>query len=331
MTWDDARCRAVTIGDPWWPPSGLVLVVSGLTMLAVLTVGGVARLVFSRQRTTADDKPERVERPPVEAKVRDPLREPAADDLELTAPPDLPERRRPVGVSDSGVHALPPPSHGLRVGCHECDGRGFVVKPVKELLQESLALIPEGQGDAVVTEFYRRVLAADADKAPADRLAALFPADLITAAAGKSGSGGVQQRDKLYRTLVALADLYNPDDLDAIERLDNALRAYGRSHALFLRPDGPTRGATLQEYAQVEVILLSTFLALIGDAWRPEYTLAWVEAYDHAASVMMAEAHRAVLVGEITVPRGPREHGQARLRGGSGGIDYQRESEGVDG
>jgi hemoglobin-like flavoprotein len=333
----------------WWPPSGLALVVCGLTMLAVLAVGGVAISVFQRRRIPVDDdkreqvtgKPDpadirrKVDRAPVDAPANPPQEWDAghpgqsADGYALIRLPDLSGRQRTVGVSDSGVHALPQPTRGLRVGCHECDGRGFVVKPVKELLRESLALIPEGQGDAVVTEFYRRVLAADKGKAPADRLVSLFPADLVSASAGMSESRGVQQRDKLFKTLVALADLYNPDDPAAIERLDNALRAYGRSHALFLRPDGSVRGATLQEYAQVQSVLLGTFHDLTAAAWRSEYDMAWIEAYDHAAPVMMAEAHRAILAGEVTVPREPRPHGDVRLRGGDGSGDYQRESEGV--
>jgi hemoglobin-like flavoprotein len=210
------------------------------------------------------------------------------------------------GPADSGVHALPSPVRGVRVGCHECEGRGYVVKPVKELLQESLGLIPEGKGDAVVAEFYRRLIDADNGKPSEDHIASLFPSDLLSAADGEVDSRGAQQRDRLFKALAALADLYNPDDPAAMERLDHALGAYGRSHAPFLRPDGSVRGATLQEYAAVQFALIGTFRDAGGPGWHPEYDRAWVEAYDYAAAKMMVEQHRVTISGEFTMGRMPR-------------------------
>jgi hemoglobin-like flavoprotein len=205
-----------------------------------------------------------------------------------------------VSMTGPGDHAQVGPVRGVRVDCHECAGRGFVVKSVNDLLRESLGLLGDA-GDAVVTEFYRRLINADNGKPPADQLASLFPPDLLT----DDRSRG--QRDRLLKALTALADWYVPDDPALMERLDTALRAYGRSHALFVRPDGSVRGATLQEYAAVQTVLMATLRDAAGKAWRGEYDAAWVEAYDHAAPVMLVEAHRAVLAGEVTMPRMPRE------------------------
>jgi hemoglobin-like flavoprotein len=212
--------------------------------------------------------------------------------------------RRPgeatVNGTGPGDHAQLGPFRGIRVECHECQGVGYVLKSVNDLLRESLGLLGDA-GDAVVTEFYRRLIDADNGKPPADQLASLFPPDLLTDDRTRG------QRDKLLKALTALADWYVPDDPALMGRLDTALRAYGRSHALFVRPDGSVRGATLQEYAAVQTVLMGTLRHAAGKAWLPEYDAAWAEAYDHAAPVMLAEAHRAVLAGEVTMPRMPRE------------------------
>jgi hemoglobin-like flavoprotein len=197
-------------------------------------------------------------------------------------------------------HGQPGPVRGVRVDCHECAGRGFVVKSVNDLLRESLALLGDA-GDAVVTEFYRRLIDADNGKDPADQLASLFPPDLLTDDRTRG------QRDRLLKALVALADLYHPDDPAALERLDNALAAYGRAHAPFVRPDGQVRGASLAEYAAVQQVLMGALHDAAGKAWLPGYDAAWAEAFDYAAAKMMVEQHRVTISGEFTMGRMPRE------------------------
>lgn len=212
----------------------------------------------------------------------------------------LDEPPAPDPVADSGVHAredLVSAASVHKMACTECGGQGYVFRTTGDLLQESLSLIPEGGADMVIKEFYTRLL----NKAPG--LADLFPADLLIAATGDRDSRGYSQRDKLYQALNALAVLYDPDDERKMERLDTALGAFGRSHALFYRPsEDAVRGATLEEYAAVKATLFETFGAVAGEAWRTAYTTAWSEAYDYAAAAMMREQHLA----GMRAPRFPR-------------------------
>jgi hemoglobin-like flavoprotein len=211
-----------------------------------------------------------------------------------------------VSMTGPGDHAQVGPVRGVRVDCHECAGRGFVVKSVNDLLRESLSLLGDA-GDAVVTEFYRRLVDADNGKDPADQLASLFPPDLLTDDRTRG------QRDRLLKALVALADLYHPDDPAALERLDNALAAYGRAHAPFVRPDGQVRGASLAEYAAVQQVLMGALHDAAGKAWLPGYDAAWAEAFDYAAAKMMVEQHRVTISGEFTMGRMPREARDERV------------------
>lgn len=192
------------------------------------------------------------------------------------------QRRYAPEVEESGVHALPEPAalSGQRMPCDGCNGTGYMIVSTRDLLKESLALVGDG-GDTVVKEFYARLLGAAPD------LAGLFPPDLLTVDTIRG------QRDKLLQALVALADSYDPDDDESMTRLDTALRAYGRSHAAFARPDGTVRGATLDEYAAVKTVLFGTLVDAAGPAWIPAYTTAWSEAYDFAAVTMMHEQHRS--------------------------------------
>jgi hypothetical protein len=105
-----------------------------------------------------------------------------------------------VNMTGPGDHAQLGPFRGIRVECHECQGVGYVLKSVNDLLRESLGLLGDA-GDAVVTEFYRRLIDADNGKDPADQLASLFPPDLLTDDRTRG------QRDKLLKALTALADL----------------------------------------------------------------------------------------------------------------------------
>jgi hemoglobin-like flavoprotein len=189
----------------------------------------------------------------------------------------------PDPLADSGIHHVPDPAPAtVRTPCTHCEGTGYLMRTVSELLRESIALIPADGGQGVIREFYRRLLTA----APA--LASLFPPDLITAATDDLTSPGHMQRDRLLQALAALADLYGTTDADR-QRLDTALRAYGRSHAAFARPDGTVRGATIEEYVAVKAALMNTLHSAAGAAWLPQYDAAWSEAYDYATVIMLHE------------------------------------------
>ena len=83
-----------------------------------------------------------------------------------------------------------------------------------------------------------------------------------------------------------MSDLYGAGD-DAMDRLDTALGVYGRSHAVFARPDGTQSGATEDEYEAV----ISVFLGLVGDAFGAAFSdahrQAWVEALNYVKIGML--------------------------------------------
>lgn len=257
--------------------------------------------------------------------------DPAYETLAQPADDPVPS---PDPVTDSGVHAAPQRSpavlSGHKVQCAGCRGYGFVIVSTRDLLIESKALLDDA-GEVIVKEFYTRLLRAAPD------LASLFPADLLAeqqpvvedgshdlpdeakhegllpdfrAAAAAKRKTGKEQREKLLGALLALATLYDPDDEASMEKLTNALQAFGRSHASFARPDGSERGATLDEYAAVKGALFGTLVTTAGPAWKHAYTMAWSEAYDFAAVTMLAEQYRTV----SAVARMPRRSAEQPLR-----------------
>jgi hemoglobin-like flavoprotein len=171
-----------------------------------------------------------------------------------------------------------------RVDCEHCGGRGFM-PGINDLLKDSIALVAD-QGDEVVRLFYSALLRAH------PQLLTLFPGDPTQGDFG-TDHRGAQQRDKLLRALVALSDLYDPSNAEKMAHLDQALATYGRAHASFVRQDGTAKGATLEEYAAVKEALFSTLVRAAGGKWSPDYTIAWGQAYDYAAAVMLAEQHRS--------------------------------------
>lgn len=179
----------------------------------------------------------------------------------------------------------------VRIDCEHCGGVGYV-PGLNDYLLESAGLLGDNP-DEVVRLFYSTLLS----DAPA--LAALFPADIVTASVGTAHSAGVAQREKLLAALVALAELYDPGVPGKMDRLNAALARFGRSHAAFARQDGTVWGATLEEYAAVKSALFSTLVRVLGEKWKPEYTSAWSQAYDYAAAVMLAEQFRS----GFTAPR----------------------------
>lgn len=290
--------------NPWSLVALAVIVAAGAVVVIGVGVGAdkIRRIMFRRRTETVVSQEDQTEvmapisAPPSTAnreiyEVGVPYSEPAVDGY--AGGGYIP------GPSESGVHALPESigSAGIQTVCGRCGGSGIIVRSVSDLLREIAGLVPDGGGDQIVKEFYVRLL----DAAP--NLASLFPGDLVTAQSGDASSAGFSQRDRLWKALVAMLTMYDPDDRAAMERLDHALGAFGRSHAAFPRPDGSVKGATLQEYAAVQSVLMSVLHDVAGDAWRREHDAAMEEAYDYAAAHMMDEAHIAVISGTFVMPR----------------------------
>lgn len=267
------------MADNGW---SLALVIVG-AMAAVTPL--VVMMVRDRRRTTETkgilmDRKEETETTTgrgFAAQVTD--AEPAGEEARWAA-----EGIPPVGDSSSRIPA--PMISITRQDCVHCGGRGFM-PGISDLLQESIELFADGDG--LVKRFYSALF----QRAP--ELAALFPRNPAT-------DDGVSQREKLLAALVALARLYDPADEEKTAHLDQALKAFGRSHAAFVRKGGITRGATLEEYAAVKDALFTTMIRVAAEHWRPEYGEAWSQAYDYAASVMLAEQFRS----GFTAPRFPR-------------------------
>lgn len=177
--------------------------------------------------------------------------------------------------------------------CDHCQGAGYM-PAINDYLRESASLLGD-QGDEVIRMFYTTLFGM------APELVKLFPGNPTQGDLG-SDHKGAKQREKLFGAIVALADLYDPDDGAKMDRLDTALKSFGRSHAAFVRQDGTIKGATWEEYAAVKEALFATLVKVTGDAWRTEHTESWGQAYDYAAAVMLAEQYRS----GFSSPRFPR-------------------------
>lgn len=198
--------------------------------------------------------------------------------------PDVDPRAYP---GDSTPLDDPPPVRDVRPTCPHCRGTGHVLT-VNDLLRESIGLLGN-DGDAVIRTFYAALLKH------APELDYLFPRDLLAEIpyGAESAGSGPQQRDRLLVALVAVAKNYDPEYPERMAALDSTLERYGRSHAAFQRQDGSVRGATLDEYHVVKVMLFNTLHDVAGAAWRPEFDDAWSEAYDYAAAGMLFHGQRS--------------------------------------
>jgi hemoglobin-like flavoprotein len=128
-----------------------------------------------------------------------------------------------------------------------------------ETLEESFDLVAP-QGDDLIRRFYDNLFEA----APA--VQPLF------AHVDMEG-----QRQALLNMLVVLRESLR--DLDDIVP---DLEDLGARHAQY--------GATAEHYPVVGEVLIGTMSEVAGDAWKPEYTSAWQEAYGIVQGVMLAGA-----------------------------------------
>jgi hemoglobin-like flavoprotein len=129
-----------------------------------------------------------------------------------------------------------------------------------EKLEESFDLVAP-QGEELMTRFYDRLF----EVAPAVK--PLF-ADVDM----------VRQRQALLNMLIVLRESLH--DLDDIAP---DLQALGARHAA-------EYGAEPAHYPVVGQVLIESMAAVAGDAWKPEYTAAWQEAYGVVQDVMLAGA-----------------------------------------
>lgn len=247
--------------------------------------------------------------PPVPTELR-----PASAIIQMMNDDDTQELTA-MTTTDAGRHTPESTNPQLddRPTCEHCRGTGRQLS-TNDLLHEMLGFLPTDDAvamDEFVAEFYRRFLAEDAEKSPADRVAELFPADLVAASHDALDSAGKQQRDKLLTGVVQVLSDYDPEhpESEQMRRLNVALGAYGRDHAAFLRPDGTVRAATPDEYLQVRDVLHQMLREVVHGAWRREYTRVYLAAYHHAMTEMMyAAQHATTLSGAPFVePRQPRE------------------------
>ncbi len=228
--------------------------------------------------------------------------------------------RNIVGERPEPVARMPKPIvNSIGEVCPTC---GHKMPGIKELLEESAGWIDDLDG--VIVAFYTQMLdmahadaaelalsqgkspeqaELDGQDAVAD-LAYLFPADLVTAAAGED-SRGAGQRDKLAKALVGLATSFDLSDPESMGWLDRQLEIWGRRHAAFQRRNGTIQGATLGEYNLAKRALFAV-LGTLGERLTAAHVEAWSQAYDYAASGMMMAAIRSA----STAPRFSPNDGQ---------------------
>lgn len=126
------------------------------------------------------------------------------------------------------------------------------------LLHKSWALVSDNSGK-LASQFYGMLFS----RYPAVRN--LFPAAMD------------EQRDRLVHALAYV--VLNLDDLDGVI---GYLRELAKDHRKFdIRPE---------HYPAVGRCLVAAMRANAGDAWKPEYDAAWLEAYDLIATIMIQAA-----------------------------------------
>jgi hemoglobin-like flavoprotein len=128
-------------------------------------------------------------------------------------------------------------------------------------LEESFDLIAP-RGDEVVEDFYNRIFEA------APQLRGLFPDDMT------------HQRKVVLATLVLVRK-----SLRDLNGLIPTLRGLGARHVGY--------GAQPEHYPVVGQALIGAMASVAGDAWKPAYSDAWVEAYGVIVAEMLKGAEEA--------------------------------------
>jgi hemoglobin-like flavoprotein len=131
-----------------------------------------------------------------------------------------------------------------------------------EVLEESFDLVAP-KGDELVKRFYERLF----ETAPA--VQPLFEKVDME-----------RQRQALLNMLLVLRE-----SLHDLEDVVPDLQELGGRHVGY--------GAQPEHYPVVGSVLLATMAEIGGDAWKPEYTAAWQEAYGVVQEVMLSGAATA--------------------------------------
>jgi hemoglobin-like flavoprotein len=119
------------------------------------------------------------------------------------------------------------------------------------------------RGDELMDVFYARLFAVAPSVKP------LF-----------AGTDLKRQKAMLLAALVLLRR-----SLRDLESVTPALRELGARHVRY--------GALPQHYPVVGEVLISSMAQVAGEAWTPEYELAWTEAFTIVAGVMLEGAESA--------------------------------------
>jgi prepilin-type processing-associated H-X9-DG protein len=200
-------------------------------------------------------------------------------------PPPAERRRQAADCTACGGTGDCPTCHA-ESECPRCKGSG-IEPTVNDLLRESLGLLHDNT-DPVIRTFYEHLLRAAPD------LARMFPADLIdplSPAPSEGGRSGRGQRDLLVAALLDVANDYDPDDGEALRRLEKKARNWGRWHSNFVWADGHVGPAGLEHYNAVKAVLFATLLDAAGSAWRDEFTGVWSQAFDRVTAWMIDEGY----------------------------------------
>ena len=120
------------------------------------------------------------------------------------------------------------------------------------------------RGDEVVEDFYNRIFIV------APGLRGLFPDDMT------------HHRKAVLATLVLVRN-----SLRNLERIVPTLRALGARHVGY--------GAEPEHYPVFGQALIEAMAHVAGDAWRPEYSVAWADAFQVRVAAMLAGAEEAQL------------------------------------
>jgi hemoglobin-like flavoprotein len=151
--------------------------------------------------------------------------------------------------------------HAPILGTAGCDDAVRMALDIHSLETSFDIIAP--RGDEVVEDFYGRIFTA------APGLRALFPDDMTH-----------------QRTVVLSALVLIRKSLRNFDRIVPTLRSLGARHVGY--------GARPEHYPVVGAALIESMAQVAGDAWRPEYTSAWGEAWGVLVAEMVAGADEAV-------------------------------------
>jgi hemoglobin-like flavoprotein len=149
------------------------------------------------------------------------------------------------------------------------------------------------RGDEVVEDFYNRIFAT----APA--LRALFPEDMTH-----------------HRTMVLATLVLVRKSLRNFDEVAPTLRSLGARHVGYR--------AQPEHYAVAGPLLIEAMAHVAGDAWRPEYTLAWAGAWDTLVNEMLAGAEEAATPSPEPCSETAPRHVSASTRSRSAGPSRRR-------